>query len=830
MKIKSPAMTITENKVAVICRVRPALNSSPHSPDSITVASQTTINVANHRDPTKQIQYSFDACYGSKATQEEIYSSQVSELVQSVFDGHSATVFCYGVTGAGKTFTIQGNDSHLGIIPRALNQILKKKNSSKGLFEVKMSYYEVFKENIYDLLREVDCGPGLPIREDSNRKTYVAGLREELLSSFDQFKKSYSVAVKRRRTASTKLNTNSSRSHAVLVIKLAMSSASNSAVIYGQLNLIDLAGSEDNRKTDNNRERMKESTAINQSLFVLGKVIEALNSGAKRIPYRDSKMTRILQNSLGGESKSMMIVNIAPEESFLPETHKTLNYATKTKSVINKESIIDHNTNYSSQSTFNSSRSSLLSNKSTYLSSNEIGAKRKRTSQDSLMSASIESYSRKKLSPNQSIHNFAKPISTQENNLLVNRNNHNAKKTEFSKRQELYNRQNHLNIKNDVESIVVEKIQNFEKKTEDMSQMISERLNRLEKKLNSEESFNKTTILDSDILDLISPTTKLKTSKALLVKGKELERSGAIQDALKRYEQALHYAPELKQLAKHIDKLHKKLSNGKPNKSQDSDHKFDTTSLPVNVLLSSNNESHLFSPTNQKHTKNLNNSGKINTEINSNLLLNLNKTDIHKSWKLVTSATKKQKKINLLNINKSLAHSPFKTNVRKLGNNIQQSHLSSNNSYLIQSDDIQSAKKAIKRKISHTKASKLLILDSDAEENSAIHNGTKKSKRYSYDSDDTFNPSSALDSPYSAKNTTKKPENETLNSPTNASILWSINNGNIKSLIKLKGVGKKRAELIRDFISEHGTITNVYDLTKSGLTHSVLTNILASSL
>ncbi|ORX72417.1 kinesin-domain-containing protein [Linderina pennispora] len=276
-------MLQAEHKVKVVCRVRPFLEAE--RPD----------------DSVKDVEFNFDACYGPGETQEAIYQNDVEPL----------------------THTIQGTEKDPGIIPRALRHIFGRQNHDPLDYDIRISYYEIYKEAVYDLLKPGEPPIALPIREDAYRKVFVAGLSERKITSLEQFNTIYQRACRNRRTASTKLNNHSSRSHAILTVRVQWTDEEKAWC--GRVHLIDLAGSEDNRRS-----------AINRSLFVLGQVVEALNSSSLRIPYRDSKMTRILQDSLGGESMGMMIVNVAPGEEFLQETHNTLSFATKSRKVVNK--------------------------------------------------------------------------------------------------------------------------------------------------------------------------------------------------------------------------------------------------------------------------------------------------------------------------------------------------------------------------------------------------------------------------------------------------------------------------------------------------------------
>ncbi|CAO3674709.1 unnamed protein product [Umbelopsis ramanniana] len=244
---------------------------------------------------------------------------------------------------------MQGTEEEPGIIPRVAQYLFQRRlDYPKHTVKIHVSYMEIYKELVYDLLipREGQ-GAGLSIREDSSRNIFVANLTDREINSLEEFEHIYNNACKNRSTASTKMNVSSSRSHAILSFQVTVAvengkpqeseddSDSEQYALSGKINLIDLAGSEDNRRTDNGKERLAESGAINKSLFVLGQVVESINAASSRIPFRDSKMTRILQPSLGGKAQGMMIVNIAPGQSYFMDSYNSLNFATKSKTIEN---------------------------------------------------------------------------------------------------------------------------------------------------------------------------------------------------------------------------------------------------------------------------------------------------------------------------------------------------------------------------------------------------------------------------------------------------------------------------------------------------------------
>uniref|UniRef100_H3CM21 Kinesin-like protein n=1 Tax=Tetraodon nigroviridis TaxID=99883 RepID=H3CM21_TETNG len=329
-------------RVRVAVRLRPFIGQPGEDDDGPCVRGLDSQNleIVNWRNATETVKYHFDAFYGEKTTQQEVFLSSVKPILPHVLNGQNASVFAYGPTGAGKTHTMLGSSEQPGVIPRAVRAVLdlvSAKDGDEGWdYSIDMSYLEIYNERVLDLLSP--NSQDLPIREDKDKNIFIPGLTHISISSFSDFDNHFVPASLNRTTASTKLNQRSSRSHAVLLIKVVRTQrALRQRQQTGKLYLIDLAGSEDNRRTGNQGIRLKESGAINLSLFTLSKVVDSLNSGtATRVPYRDSKLTRLLQDSLGGSAHSVMITNIAPEYRYYFDTFSALNFAAKSKLVVNK--------------------------------------------------------------------------------------------------------------------------------------------------------------------------------------------------------------------------------------------------------------------------------------------------------------------------------------------------------------------------------------------------------------------------------------------------------------------------------------------------------------
>ncbi|KAJ2700045.1 hypothetical protein H4218_002291 [Coemansia sp. IMI 209128] len=527
----------TGHKIKVVCRIRPFLKTE--KPDtSVEVEANNVLRVSNPRDHTKDVKFNFDSCYGPDIDQATIYRNDVRPLVETMFSGMSATIFCYGVTGAGKTHTIQGSDTEPGIIPRALEHIFMHQQRDPYDYDIRIRYYEIYKEAVFDLLKPHDpTTSGLPIREDAQRKIFVAGLSEKRVTSYEQFDAIYQKASGNRRTASTKLNNHSSRSHAILTVQVQWQDDTGAGTTWcGRLHLIDLAGSEDNRRTENGKDRMAESSAINRSLFVLGQVVEALNTGSSRIPYRDSKMTRILQDSLGGESLGMMIVNVAPGERFLQDTNNTLNFATKSRLVVNKpvaHEVVEQR--WSAADRLQHHRGALAGRqpKSTLVVASGPGVKRRRSDE---MDPDSDGSPGCGAALTSSGGLPRRPVAVAR----PGRHSDGSCKPGA------------------VQRAVTAKFSEVEQKTSSASSEIMERVMRIEQQLNGSSRLD-----SSVVIDMFTPATKLKTSRGWLKHARELEQGGDLEKALAHYEEALKYAPELNKLEAHIEKLRVRLRRQK---------------------------------------------------------------------------------------------------------------------------------------------------------------------------------------------------------------------------------------------------------------------------
>ncbi|XP_043278808.1 kinesin-like protein KIF3B [Venturia canescens] len=312
------------------------------------VPSRGVVEIRNPReDPSRDSVkvFTFDAVYDWNSNQAELYEETVRPLVSSVLDGFNGTIFAYGQTGTGKTYTMEGtkNDAERrGIIPRSFEHIFNHIGRSENMqYLVRASYLEIYQEEIRDLLHP-DQTLRFELKEKPESGVFVKDLSSAVCKSASEIQQLMRTGNQNRTIGATNMNEHSSRSHAIFLITIEMSSMGDEAggIRVGRLNLVDLAGSERQSKTGSSGERLKEASKINLSLSALGNVISALVDGkTTHVPYRDSKLTRLLQDSLGGNSKTIMVANIGPASYNYDETLTTLRYANRAKNIKNKPRI-----------------------------------------------------------------------------------------------------------------------------------------------------------------------------------------------------------------------------------------------------------------------------------------------------------------------------------------------------------------------------------------------------------------------------------------------------------------------------------------------------------
>ncbi|XP_037762426.1 kinesin-like protein KIF3A isoform X6 [Chelonia mydas] len=291
--------------------------------------------------------FTFDTVFGPESKQLDVYNLTARPIIDSVLEGYNGTIFAYGQTGTGKTFTMEGVRAVpelRGIIPNSFAHIFGHIAKAEGdtRFLVRVSYLEIYNEEVRDLLGK-DQTQRLEVKERPDVGVYIKDLSAYVVNNADDMDRIMTLGHKNRSVGATNMNEHSSRSHAIFTITIECSEKGvdgNMHVRMGKLHLVDLAGSERQTKTGATGQRLKEATKINLSLSTLGNVISALVDGkSTHVPYRNSKLTRLLQDSLGGNSKTMMCANIGPADYNYDETISTLRYANRAKNIKNKARI-----------------------------------------------------------------------------------------------------------------------------------------------------------------------------------------------------------------------------------------------------------------------------------------------------------------------------------------------------------------------------------------------------------------------------------------------------------------------------------------------------------
>uniref|UniRef100_A0A669P8A5 Kinesin family member 15 n=1 Tax=Phasianus colchicus TaxID=9054 RepID=A0A669P8A5_PHACC len=348
------SFSVEGDAIKVYVRVRPPSEGTALTDGDqglcLSVLSSNTIRL--HSKPEPKI-FTFDYVANMETTQESVFSSVAKSIVESCMNGYNGTIFAYGQTGSGKTFTMMGpsdsdNFTHSlrGVIPRSFEYLFfliereKEKAGSGKSFLCKCSFIEIYNEQIFDLLDSASAG--LFLREHIKKGVFVDGAVEQVLSSAAEAYQVLTMGWRNRRVASTSMNRESSRSHAVFTITVESMEKNNDIVNIRSslLNLVDLAGSERQKDTHTEGLRLKEAGNINRSLSCLGQVITALvdvgNGKQRHICYRDSKLTFLLRDSLGGNAKTCIIANVHPGSRCFGETLSTLNFAQRAKLIKNK--------------------------------------------------------------------------------------------------------------------------------------------------------------------------------------------------------------------------------------------------------------------------------------------------------------------------------------------------------------------------------------------------------------------------------------------------------------------------------------------------------------
>ncbi|KAI9305139.1 kinesin heavy chain [Cunninghamella echinulata] len=332
------------NNIKVVCRFRPQNSLEIREGGQPVIEIDDEGTQVNLKGKDCQGNFAFDKVFGMNTPQKDVFDYSIKTIVDDVTAGYNGTVFAYGQTGSGKTFTMMGadidNEETKGIIPRIVGQIFDSIMAAPSNLEftVKVSYMEIYMEKVRDLLNP--SHDNLPIHEDKSKGVYVKDLLEVYVGSSEEVYEVMRRGSNNRVVAYTNMNAESSRSHSIVVITITQKNVDTGAAKSGKLYLVDLAGSEKVGKTGASGQTLEEAKKINKSLTALGMVINALTDGkSSHVPYRDSKLTRILQESLGGNSRTTLIINCSPSSYNEAETLSTLRFGMRAKSIKNKAKV-----------------------------------------------------------------------------------------------------------------------------------------------------------------------------------------------------------------------------------------------------------------------------------------------------------------------------------------------------------------------------------------------------------------------------------------------------------------------------------------------------------
>ncbi|ROI27739.1 Kinesin-like protein KIN-14E [Anabarilius grahami] len=337
--IRAGAKPNVIGKIRVFCRIRPLTLAEQARRGQTIVACLDDYSVILET-PRGPREFQFDKIFNSDCTQEEVFIES-SGLIQCAIDGFNVCIFAYGHTGSGKTFTMVGDRDRRnpGIIPRTFTKIFEIIQDNESKFEFKVSAYML--ELYNDRLQDLFVSPAeafsnrIEIKRDRKGLVFAQGAETKEAASAGELFALFEQGCANRHIAATKMNVESSRSHLIVGIMIESRNLTNGSVSFGKLSLVDLAGSERAAKTGAKDDQLKEANSINKSLSALGDVISALSMEQPHVPYRNNKLTQLMQDSLGGNAKTLMFLNISPSDGNLDETLTSLIYATRVKAITN---------------------------------------------------------------------------------------------------------------------------------------------------------------------------------------------------------------------------------------------------------------------------------------------------------------------------------------------------------------------------------------------------------------------------------------------------------------------------------------------------------------
>ncbi|KAJ0978133.1 hypothetical protein J5N97_013607 [Dioscorea zingiberensis] len=326
-----------KGNIRVFCRMRPFLDDERYY-ELRSIISSDLCSVLLKISETKCKKYNFDRIFHSQSTQDEVFS-EIEPVIKSALDGYNVCIFAYGQTGTGKTFTMEGKQDSPGIVPRGIEALFRQALESNLEYMFTFSMLEIYMGRLRDLLvprnrnTRGHNAPCLSIQTDPSGDVEIENLIAMKVSDFNQVERLYKLGTQLRSTASTMSNSTSSRSHCLTRISITCVGVNSRRRETSKIWMVDLGGSERLLKTQASGRRLQEGKAINLSLSALGDVISALQSKKQHVPYRNSKLTQVLRDSLGTDSKTLMLVHVSPKEEDLCETICSLGFATRVRSI-----------------------------------------------------------------------------------------------------------------------------------------------------------------------------------------------------------------------------------------------------------------------------------------------------------------------------------------------------------------------------------------------------------------------------------------------------------------------------------------------------------------
>jgi len=375
-KKKRVVQQAASESIQVGCRVRPLNASEIKRGDTVSITvnkAENTVRCGN--ESIMQHTFPFDHVFGKEVTNEEVYEDLCAPIVDSVFDGINGSIMAYGQTGAGKTYSMFGESENAGIVPRVVSHVFAHINElpkSEFALDVRMSVLEIYQNKIYDLVGTTRQQCEIKLQKKTvlrgADRLIVQGATEVAVSSKEGAMGVLQAARNQRLVEATKMNKFSSRSHCIVVFSVAKQDLSHQQTKFAQLYLCDLAGSENASKSGAFGQRLDEAKEINKSLTTLGRVIDALIQNSPHIPYRDSNLTRLLQNSLGGNARCALCIHISPSQWNYAESLSTMYFGCRTREIKNKPIANQYLSVLQLQSMLNSYSNTLRKNEHTLMS------------------------------------------------------------------------------------------------------------------------------------------------------------------------------------------------------------------------------------------------------------------------------------------------------------------------------------------------------------------------------------------------------------------------------------------------------------------------------